>query len=214
MSDDRATKSLTTPALLGLMSMQTLLLVVVGVALWWFSGRPVADMISVDPNQIGLGVAVGAGLAAAAGGFFYAFPKISEALVRAQGHNLAFLEKRLSFAAIVAISIGAGVGEEVLFRAGILTLASDYMIVPLAIVLSSVLFALIHLAKPIISAIIFAIGCFFALVYIQSGSLLAVIVGHALYDVYALWYVQKELHRIGFFDEQGPNGEQPKAQTS
>ncbi len=210
MSENRPTDAsdelLTTPKLLSLMMVQTVLTAGLGLAVWWFSGRALADFISVDTSQITLGIAIGAGLSAVVGGFFYSFPKISEQLVRAQGHNLKFLENRLGFGAIIVISIGAGVGEEALFRAGLMTLASDYMAMPLAIILSSLLFALIHFAKPIISAIIFMIGAFFAVIYWQTGSLLAVMIGHALYDVFALWYVQKELHRIGYFDETTDDG--------
>ncbi len=213
MSDDKSTKSLSTASLLSLMSLQTALLVLLGIGLWWVSGRALSDLISVDLRQIGLGLAIGTGLSVVVGIVFYSFPKVSEALVRAQGHNLKFLENRLSIGAIIVISIGAGVGEEVLFRAGVLSLASDYMAMPLAILLSSLLFALVHLAKPIISAIIFGIGCFFAVVYVQTGSLLAIIIGHALYDVFALWYVQKELRRIGYFEEQAAR-ETGKAQVS
>ncbi len=202
MSSDKPAKSIGTASLLFLLSLQTVVLVLLGIGLWWSSGRGMADLISFDLHQIGLGLAIGAGLSVSVGAFFYAFPKISEALVRAQGHNLKFLENHLPFGAIIVVSIYAGVGEEVLFRAGILTLASDYMAMPAAILLSSVLFAVIHLAKPIISAIIFLIGCLFAVIYVQTGSLLAVIIGHALYDVFALWYVQKELRRIGYFEEQ------------
>ncbi|MEL7218301.1 MAG: CPBP family intramembrane glutamic endopeptidase [Pseudomonadota bacterium] len=192
--------------------LQTMIMVGLGIAAWWFSGRALADFISVDMTQIAMGLAIGAGLSAIVGAFFYSFPKISEELVRAQGHNLRFLENRLGFAAIIVISIGAGVGEEALFRAGLLTLASDYMAMPLAIFISSLLFALIHFAKPIISAIIFVIGAFFAVIYWQTGSLLAVMIGHALYDVYALWYVQKELHRIGYFEElQADTGDPTEA---
>jgi len=201
VSEPSLEKSITTPKLLGLLMVQTTLMVGLGAAIWWFSRRAFVDLISVDLTQITLGIAIAAGLIMAAAAFFYGFPKISEELIRAQGHNLKFLENRLSFGPIILISIGAGVGEEALFRAGIMTLASDYMAMPSAIILSSLLFALIHFAKPIISTIIFVIGALFAVIYWQTGSLLAVMIGHALYDVYALWYVQKELHRIGYFDE-------------
>jgi len=207
MSETSPEEQITTPKLLGMMVFQTVLMVGLGLAIWWFSGRAIENFVSVDLTQVALGIAIGAGLSAVVGVFFYSFPKISEQLVRAQGHNLKFLENRLGFGAIIVISIGAGVGEEALFRAGLMTIASDYMAITLAIILSSVLFALIHFAKPVISAIIFVIGAFFAVIYWQTGSLLAVMIGHALYDVYALWYVQKELHRIGYFDEEQSTGD-------
>ncbi|QUL39357.1 CPBP family intramembrane metalloprotease [Erythrobacter sp. JK5] len=183
------------------MALQTALLGAFGWALWWFSGRELGDFVGIDVYQVTIGLAIGAALIVVIGGFFYGFPRIAEQLVRAQGENLKFLENRLSLGAIVLISIGAGVGEEALFRGGLQTLAGDYMAMPLAIAASSVLFALVHLARPLISVLIFVIGCVFGVLYWQTGSLLAVMIGHAVYDVFALWYVQRELHRIGYFTE-------------
>ena len=58
---------------------------------------------------------------------------------------------------------------------------------------------MVHFAKPLVAAIIFVIGVVFGCVYWITDSLLAVMVGHALYDVFALWYVQKEMHRLDVF---------------
>lgn len=60
-----------------------------------------------------------------------------------------------------------------------------------------------HLSKPVIGLILFAIGVVFGAIYWLTGSLLIVIVGHTLYDVFALWYLQRELHRMGFFNPPG-----------
>ncbi|WP_249171931.1 CPBP family intramembrane glutamic endopeptidase [Erythrobacter sp. JK5] len=201
MSDDDHEETLSVVQVLTLMALQTALLGAFGWALWWFSGRELGDFVGIDVYQVTIGLAIGAALIVVIGGFFYGFPRIAEQLVRAQGENLKFLENRLSLGAIVLISIGAGVGEEALFRGGLQTLAGDYMAMPLAIAASSVLFALVHLARPLISVLIFVIGCVFGVLYWQTGSLLAVMIGHAVYDVFALWYVQRELHRIGYFTE-------------
>ena len=95
------------------------------------------------------------------------------------------------------VSLGAGIGEEALFRGGVQTLAGEYMPAPLAVLVASALFAFVHMAKPPIAAIIFSIGVLFGTIYWQTGSLLMVMIGHALYDVFAIWYLQKEMHRLG-----------------
>lgn len=199
MSEEAHSQAISTGRLLGLMVVQALLLAGFGFGLWLISGRPAEAFASFDAEQVVWGIAIGVGLAAVAAAVFYGFPKIAEKLVRAQAANLAFLEKPLKIGPIILISICAGVGEEALFRAGIQTLATDFMALPLAIAVSSALFALAHFAKPLIAFLIFLIGCVFGLLYWWTGSLLAVAVGHALYDVFALWYVQTALHGMGYF---------------
>ena len=189
-------------ALLGLLTAQTTVFVALGVLLWWFSGRPPAEMIGVDQRQILQGLALAIGLVMLAMATFYGLPKLSEHLVRAQADNFTFLENPLPLWAIVWISLGAGIGEEALFRGGVQTLAGDYLGAPLAILIGASLFAIVHFAKPLVAAIIFAIGALFGVVYWATDSLLAVMIGHALYDVFALWYVQKEMHRLGVFDRK------------
>jgi membrane protease YdiL (CAAX protease family) len=80
------------------------------------------------------------------------------------------------------------------------TLLGDYVAMPLAIGISSALFALSHAAKPIIMALVFVVGIMFGVVFWQTGSLLGVIVGHFLYDVFALWYVLRRMGRLDVED--------------
>ena len=185
--------------LLALMTLQTAAFVAIGVALWWFSGRPVGAFANLDLDGVVLGGVLAAILIAAAAAVFFGLPKLSEYLIRAQAENFSFLEKPMPFWALIWISLGAGIGEEALFRGGVQTLAGDYLGAPLAILVASGLFAVVHFAKPLVAAIIFAIGVVFGCVYWITDSLLAVMVGHALYDVFALWYVQKEMHRLDVF---------------
>ena len=171
--------------LLALLTGQTLFFTAVGLALWTLSGRPARSFVTFGQNEFLIG----------------ALPKVAEYLIRAQAENFAFLEKPMPFPAIVWISLGAGIGEEALFRAGVQTLAADYVGAPLAIALGAALFAVVHFAKPAVAAIILVIGVLFGCVYWITGSLLAVMIGHALYDVFALWYVQKEMHRLRVFGQ-------------
>jgi len=189
-------------AILALLTAQTAVFVVLGLGLWVWSGRSAGTFVTFGGDEFAIGLALAGALILLAALTFYGLPKLSEYLVRAQADNFSFLEKPLPIPAIIWVSLGAGIGEEALFRGGVQTLAGDYIGAPLAIVLAAALFAAVHFAKPLVAAIIFVIGVLFGVVYWQTGSLLAVMIGHALYDVFALWYVQKEMHRLGVFAPQ------------
>ncbi len=180
---------------------QAVLFVGLGIGLWASSGRYVADFLSVSFREIGLGIGLAAALILVAGGLFRVFPDLAERMIRLQARNFAFLANGLPFPVIIFISICAGVGEEAFFRAGLQTLISDYAPLPVAIVGASFLFMLIHFAKPLIAAVIFVIGALFGVAYWWTESLLAVMIGHALYDVYAFWRLEAEMRSLGLFDE-------------
>lgn len=201
MSGEAQTKELSQRALLLITTLQTFGFVALGCAMWVCSDRMLGDLISVSLNQMFIGLAFAAALVGVAATAFIGKPEWTDWLVRAQGKNFSFLKDRLLAMPIVWISICAGVGEEVLFRAGLQTLLGDYLSAPIAIGLSSALFAAIHLAKPAVAILLFMIGVMFGVVYDYSGSLLAVIITHSLYDVFALAYVQHRLHKIGYFED-------------
>ena len=182
-----------------LLTGQTLFFAAIGLGLWVISGRPPQSFVTFGKDQFLNGALLAGVLVLLAAAVYYGLPKVSEYLVRTQAKNFAFLERRLPFPAIVWVSLGAGIGEEALFRGGVQMLAADYVGMPLAIACAAALFAVVHFARPLIAAIIFAIGVVFGCVFWITGSLLTVMLAHALYDVFALWYVQKEMHRLHVF---------------
>ena len=171
-----------------------------------------ADFADLLPQVVMLGrvcsgiypIRLAGALIALAAVLFRGFPRIGERLVRLQAPGFAFFGRRLSLPMIVLISVGAGVGEEALFRGGLQTLIGDHLGVAAAILLSSAAFAAIHLARPVITALLLVIGAIFGVFYWQTGSLLAAMIGHALYDIWALRYLHREMHRLGLFDAPGP----------
>lgn len=180
---------------------QAAVMVAAGYALWRWSGRAGEDFVTLSVAQIGLGLALGGGLILVAWTVFRAFPRIADALVRMQAKSYGFIGGKLGWPAIVAISLCAGVGEEALFRGGIQTFLGDRVGIPAAIALSSAAFAAIHLARPVITVMLFVIGALFGAIYWQTGSLLLVMIGHALYDVWALRYLLDEFVRLGLVGE-------------
>ena len=207
MSDDKQADEgeqdfmLKTPVLMSVIGAQCALFTAIGLGLWVWAGEATSEFVSVDMRQIGIGLAIAAGMIAAGYVMFRAFPRFGEKLVRDQVPQFPFLENKLGWLPILFISACAGIGEEALFRGGMLTFASDYVPVWVALIATSVLFALVHLAKPVVATLIAAIGLIFGVAYLATGSLLAVMIGHAVYDVWALWFIQEEMHRLRVFDE-------------
>lgn len=183
-------------------TVQTVLFVWAGIGMWWLSGRPPAEFAVLSAEGILLGVAIGILFAAVGAAYFFGARASADRLIVMQGDSYPFLAQRLGPVPIIVLSMCAGIGEEALFRGGMQTLMGDYLPVWIAIALSSALFALMHLSRPLVCFIQFLIGVLFGIIYWKSGSLVAVMIGHGIYDIFALWYVQKRLHELDFFGQK------------
>lgn len=187
---------------LSYIGLQAVFFTAIALALWRMAGRSEWKFVTFSFGETGNGLLLAIALIALSAGLAKTFPRYAEWLIRSQARNYSFLKNRISIGAIIFISLCAGIGEEALFRGGLQTLLGDFLPLPLALALASALFALIHFAQPLNSALIFIIGCLFGVVYWQTESLLTVMVAHAVYDVYALWALQKAMHELGLFDEE------------
>ena len=85
------------------------------------------------------------------------------------------------------IAIGAGVGEELLTRGLIHTFALRHLDPILALVITGVVFGLMHPISPAYVAVAGVIGIYLGIVWQYSGpDLVAPVAAHALYDFVAL----------------------------
>ncbi len=92
-----------------------------------------------------------------------------------------------SLFSIALLSLAAGVGEEVLFRATLQGGLSVHFSPALGILVASFLFAVCHAMTKAYFVIAFVFGIYFSVVWQVAGNLLAPIVAHAAYDFAALW---------------------------
>lgn len=98
------------------------------------------------------------------------------------------------------VCMQAGIGEEILFRGFIFIVIFEYwpwglefnMNIIAAIAISSILFGLGHCVTLLYFFITGLMGVFFCLIFLWTGSLIAPIVAHGLYDFYAMETALKE----------------------
>lgn len=151
-------------------------------------------------NQFALGV----GISAAMGIFFTILDHVPWSQLKKVSEktkeivNDAF--KKTSRINRFLVCLLAGVGEEVLFRGFIFVAIFEFwpwglefnLNIIAAIIVSSTLFGLGHsitLMYFILSALL---GATFCLVFLWTGSLIAPVVAHSLYDFYAIEFALKE----------------------
>jgi len=181
----------------GALMTQFVVFLLLGMGIWYATDRPLSRFVEPSLSSLLLGLALGGAMIAVAWLGFKLLPRIAERFIRMQGKTYGFLGDRLSLPVIVLISIGAGFGEEALFRGGLQTFATDHVGPVGGIAIASAVFAAVHLSKPPIMAIIFLIGVLFGWVYWATGSLLIVMIAHTVYDIFALDYLMKEFRRLG-----------------
>lgn len=98
----------------------------------------------------------------------------------------------LSLWKILAISLAAGVGEELLFRGFFQQWLAGYMRIEVAILLAALVFGYLHFASVSYFALTFVLGALFGITYAKTHSLLLVISWHAVYDMLIIWVFSRK----------------------
>jgi len=91
-------------------------------------------------------------------------------------------------AALAALAIMAGIGEELLFRGVLQGGLENPLGTWWALLIASLLFGLAHALTPAYFVLATLMGVYLGLIYVWTSNLLIVIVIHALYDWLALLY--------------------------
>ncbi|MEO1150927.1 MAG: type II CAAX endopeptidase family protein [Pseudomonadota bacterium] len=96
---------------------------------------------------------------------------------------------------ILLMSLGAGIGEELLFRGALQAWLDDSLPVALAIILPSVVFGLLHNNNLIYMIIAGVIGLYLGVLFAVTGNILVPIIAHTVYDVIAFAYTNILIRR-------------------
>jgi membrane protease YdiL (CAAX protease family) len=170
--------------------------VAAGLAIWWATGRDVFGFVTWQWEDLIVAAIATGTLIPVMQSIVAAFPDFLRWAVDQQRMLFAH-GRRYSRWQILVISVGAGVGEEALFRGGVQTSLSDYFPAWAAILAVSLIFAAFHLGSRGVFAFIFATSLIFSVIFHFTGSLLGAMITHTLFDVWALTVVQRELVRRG-----------------
>lgn len=99
---------------------------------------------------------------------------------------------------LLAVSIVAGICEELLFRAVIQQSIATHLPTVAALIITNLIFALAHAITPTYAVLAFMMGVVLSLVFLFSGSLIAAALTHAIYDFIALLvFRSRDGHRPG-----------------
>jgi len=174
-------------------------LLLLAVGLGWLIGQPIWAKIHWNVKDALAGaVLTGPLLAGLWLGVNYPWGPWGR-LVRVLEQFVVPLFRRCGVWQLAAISLLAGVGEEVLFRGVFQDAAVQWLSglwgqevgVWLAVGAVSAVFGLLHWISPFYALLAGLIGAYLGWQRIQSGNLLGPIVSHALYDFIALVYLTK-----------------------
>jgi hypothetical protein len=171
----------------------------IGLAIWYGSGRDPWAFVRWEADDVVVAALTGGALVGSMLAIAAAFPRFVEWAAGQQRFLFAH-GRRYRPAHILLLSIGAGVGEEALFRGGLQTFAADHLPAWAAILVVSLLFTAVHLGSRGVSAFIFVYSLAFGIVYHFTGSLVGVMLAHMLFDIWAIAVIQRELVRQGIVE--------------
>ena len=153
----------------------------------WLSGRDILDGIRFDGRSIAIGLAA-------------SLPMFVLLAVTVQSQSRPFLRireilddfllpwlSRCRTIDLLLLSILAGVGEELLFRAFLQSLLADWLGVATGLVLASLLFGAAHWITTGYAVLAAVAGFYLGAVWLATGeNTLVVIIAHGFYDFVAL----------------------------
>lgn len=171
----------------------TALLGLAAVGLSLLLGVSLGDLLSFSANDALVGVIATLPLVV----FLWFFSNSHlPALARFRDSQIAFFAN-IGFAftplRIALMAFGAGVSEELLFRGVFQTWLSGFSPVIAAIILSNIVFGLLHMRTLLYAVIAGIVGAYLGVIYLVTDNLLTPIVTHMLYDVVALEYTRRAI---------------------
>lgn len=90
---------------------------------------------------------------------------------------------------IAALSLAAGLGEEILFRGALQPLAIHFTTPLIGLAIASLLFGLVHASSWLYFALATLIGFYLGAIALATGEILSAIIVHTLYDFVAIYVI-------------------------
>lgn len=112
-------------------------------------------------------------------------------LIRLVDELIASLFRNWSLVELVAVSVAAGFGEELLFRALIQGGLSARWGIPAGLIAASILFGLVHYLSTAYAFYATLMGVYLGWLWIASGNLLVPVTTHAIYDFFLLVWMRR-----------------------
>ena len=178
------------------MLVQAVLLSAAGLSIWWGQDRHAAQFVTFRLEELIIGIAAGAAMVGLMQTILWTFPQM-KAWASDQQKFLFASGRAYTWPQILLISVAAGIGEEAFFRGGLQTWLTDLFTLWPAILVVSLIFTAVHFGRPGVLAFVFIYSIGFGLLFAATYSLLACMITHALFDVWAIAVVQRELKRQG-----------------
>lgn len=169
---------------------------VVGLGLVWWLGIPLQWQGLAPAEALLLGV-LGAGLTYLLLLLVSKIPGLFPDDLGRQMRGLYRFARSYSWPVLVALSVLAGVGEELLFRGAVQGLALDYLPSWAAVLVAAVLFGAVHYVSFTYFVMATGLGLVMGSAYQLSGSLTLVMVWHAVYDMIAIYCLLTYPHWFG-----------------
>lgn len=160
-------------------------------ALWLAGAEPLGLALTPTLVDSGIGLVAGGAVSAAIWRVMVA-PRAWQQRFR---HDLIvvgrLIASRLTVVDIVFISMAAGLGEELLFRAALMDGLSTRLDPWSALLLTSALFGLLHPVSPVYIAYAAGVGAVLGILTMAVGGVWAAVVAHAVIDCVGLWLVRQ-----------------------
>ncbi len=96
---------------------------------------------------------------------------------------------------ILLLSLGAGIGEEMLFRGAIQAGLTNYLPIAAAIFITSLVFGLLHAINKIYVALAGFISVYFGVLFVVTDNIAIPIITHTVYDIIAFFYVREMVEK-------------------
>jgi hypothetical protein len=170
-------------------------LVVAAIFLGWLLGTPPLATLRFDSFSAAYGIAGTLPMLAVFWLCLQCPLKPFMEITRVLDESIVPLFRSCGFMEIAIIAVLAGIGEEMLFR-GVLQAAVAQEIggqrgIWLGLLISAVLFGLMHPITPAYAILAGLIGLYLGGLWLASGNLLSPVIAHGLYDFLAIVYLSK-----------------------